>query len=77
MIQTVNTQAWSEKMLENIRGLLLDGGTVEVSNYLHATRYNKPAHADLFRLDENGRLQARHGKNWLWIDCGNKIQGWK
>ena len=64
-------------MLDNIQSLLRSGGTVDVSNYLHTTRYNKPEHADLFRLDAAGRLQAQHGAQWLWIDVGNKIRGWR
>lgn len=67
----------SKAMLSNIQTLLRAGGTVEVSNYLHTTRYTKPEHADLFRLDATGRLQARHGSQWLWIDTGNRIRGYR
>ena len=67
--------AKARRTVKAIQGHLTAGHTVVIGTYTKAWRFDKPAHADLFRAERYGAYMRR-GRSWDCIDyCGIRVFG--
>jgi len=52
---------------EQIKTHLMNGGVVMVSTIYQATKFDKPQHAEFFRINAKGETLMRSGKSWVCI----------
>lgn len=60
----------ARKRVAFIQGNLLAGGLVAIHTCTRVTKFNKPAHAQMFKATRHGAYMQQ-GKKWVCIDyCG-------